>query len=303
MSAPLSDARAVEYRHGCYRTIAVLTVMVAASAWALWRFDERFNLPIVVIAVIMLAVCGPLLLGAIFMWLYSRTDPSWSTDFTGEVLRRPELLAAFAPALQDGRYERTGSLGAVAGVQDGLPVTVWGWVEPRRSPPQGDVLVITVGYPWRWRARVGRHAADPDEGRPVDTAWVEGAIPPPMEAVREQQVLRAFHELGLSELELTPEGLSATLPANRHQLARDRLQRTIAELLRLTRAFAGVEVSAAPVRSALTCPFCRAGIEPAAAASCSVCDTPHHRACLLEHGGCTVLGCANGPRARRRERA
>ncbi|MGE0706911.1 MAG: RING finger protein [Planctomycetota bacterium] len=48
------------------------------------------------------------------------------------------------------------------------------------------------------------------------------------------------------------------------------------------------------------CPYCRDAIPEDAPdlAACEHCHTVHHRDCLEEAGGCTVLGCAGRPRAR-----
>jgi len=45
------------------------------------------------------------------------------------------------------------------------------------------------------------------------------------------------------------------------------------------------------------CPYCRAGIDPAQDEQviCEGCDTPHHRDCYQENGGCTVFGCRCAP--------
>lgn len=43
------------------------------------------------------------------------------------------------------------------------------------------------------------------------------------------------------------------------------------------------------------CPFCREAFTAQDVASartaCTACGTPHHRACFLEHGQCSMLGC------------
>lgn len=45
------------------------------------------------------------------------------------------------------------------------------------------------------------------------------------------------------------------------------------------------------------CPYCRAPIDTQAEESltCEACDTPHHRDCFEENGGCTVFGCKSAP--------
>jgi hypothetical protein len=50
------------------------------------------------------------------------------------------------------------------------------------------------------------------------------------------------------------------------------------------------------------CPYCLDGLETSAVATCSDCATPHHAACLEEHGGCVVLACP-GKGAAKRSRA
>jgi TM2 domain-containing membrane protein YozV len=45
------------------------------------------------------------------------------------------------------------------------------------------------------------------------------------------------------------------------------------------------------------CPYCRAPVEPFQDEQviCEGCDTPHHRDCYQENGGCTVFGCRCAP--------
>ena len=43
------------------------------------------------------------------------------------------------------------------------------------------------------------------------------------------------------------------------------------------------------------CPYCRGDISASDQYYCPVCQTPHHRACWDENGGCTVWGCTNAP--------
>jgi hypothetical protein len=55
--------------------------------------------------------------------------------------------------------------------------------------------------------------------------------------------------------------------------------------------------------SKAVCPYCRTAIESVAAPAdpqadsivCEGCDTPHHRDCYEENGGCTVFGCRFAP--------
>jgi hypothetical protein len=46
------------------------------------------------------------------------------------------------------------------------------------------------------------------------------------------------------------------------------------------------------------CPYCRSDLASAASLGCSACGTPSHVACWVEHGGCSILGCASAPTAR-----
>lgn len=45
------------------------------------------------------------------------------------------------------------------------------------------------------------------------------------------------------------------------------------------------------------CPYCRVAIDPSQDEQtiCEGCDTPHHRDCFQENGGCTVFGCRCAP--------
>jgi hypothetical protein len=44
------------------------------------------------------------------------------------------------------------------------------------------------------------------------------------------------------------------------------------------------------------CPYCRGTLgETTEQIICEGCDTPHHRDCYEENGGCTVFGCRCGP--------
>jgi TM2 domain-containing membrane protein YozV len=44
------------------------------------------------------------------------------------------------------------------------------------------------------------------------------------------------------------------------------------------------------------CPYCRASVsETDERVICDGCDTPHHRDCYEENGGCTVFGCRCAP--------
>jgi len=45
------------------------------------------------------------------------------------------------------------------------------------------------------------------------------------------------------------------------------------------------------------CPYCRARVGPSQDEQviCEGCDTPHHRDCYQENGGCTVFGCRFAP--------
>jgi len=45
------------------------------------------------------------------------------------------------------------------------------------------------------------------------------------------------------------------------------------------------------------CPYCRAPIDPSQEETviCEGCETPHHRDCYQENGGCTVFGCKCAP--------
>lgn len=49
------------------------------------------------------------------------------------------------------------------------------------------------------------------------------------------------------------------------------------------------------------CPYCRDDVDPGGndVSACPECRTLHHRECLDEAGGCTVLGCANSRAGRR----
>jgi hypothetical protein len=48
--------------------------------------------------------------------------------------------------------------------------------------------------------------------------------------------------------------------------------------------------------SGTTCPYCRAPFEPSEEQLlCEGCETPHHRDCYEENGGCTVFGCRCAP--------
>jgi TM2 domain-containing membrane protein YozV len=45
------------------------------------------------------------------------------------------------------------------------------------------------------------------------------------------------------------------------------------------------------------CPYCRGAIDPSVDEQviCEGCETPHHRDCYQENGGCTVFGCRCAP--------
>lgn len=49
----------------------------------------------------------------------------------------------------------------------------------------------------------------------------------------------------------------------------------------------------------MVCPYCRTEIESAASAEdvtiCEGCNTPHHKECFAENGGCTLFGCKFAP--------
>lgn len=67
-------------------------------------------------------------------------------------------------------------------------------------------------------------------------------------------------------------------------------------------ARSGEGVSAASVqvtpREGARCPYCHDDLDVAEAEPCPGCSTLHHRECLDEAGGCTVLGCERSGRAR-----
>jgi hypothetical protein len=46
----------------------------------------------------------------------------------------------------------------------------------------------------------------------------------------------------------------------------------------------------------LTCPYCREEVNPSNQILCDACQTPHHYDCWKENCGCTVFGCAQGPK-------
>jgi len=45
----------------------------------------------------------------------------------------------------------------------------------------------------------------------------------------------------------------------------------------------------------MRCPYCRDEIKAGAQYACPACQTPHHRECWDQNGGCTVWGCAQAP--------
>ena len=66
----------------------------------------------------------------------------------------------------------------------------------------------------------------------------------------------------------------------------------------------GIRVAWTGGESKTMCPFCRDDLDPTSPESraCESCRTLHHAECLVEAGGCTVLGCASR-QTRARDRA
>lgn len=75
-------------------------------------------------------------------------------------------------------------------------------------------------------------------------------------------------------------------------LPRGRVQVRVGGIVRAVQAWS--------VDDHVVCPYCRDALGDEAVEACSTCDTAHHRDCLAEAGGCTVLGCAGRPPARER---
>jgi len=83
--------------------------------------------------------------------------------------------------------------------------------------------------------------------------------------------------------------LAARCARARGELAATREERAGAE--RRARATA-IAVSARAPRGEDRCPYCRRPFEDGEPeVRCARCETPHHRACIHEHGRCTIHGC------------
>jgi hypothetical protein len=67
---------------------------------------------------------------------------------------------------------------------------------------------------------------------------------------------------------------------------------------------ARVQVERRELADGGVCPYCKDGVaDGPGARACPACRVVHHAECLTSHGGCSTLGCAEGPRSAPPERA
>lgn len=52
-----------------------------------------------------------------------------------------------------------------------------------------------------------------------------------------------------------------------------------------------IEIESQQIDGEVVCPYCKASIQSVPAVGCSVCQTPHHKACWDENAKCAVFGC------------
>ncbi|MCO5170864.1 MAG: hypothetical protein M9894_31435 [Planctomycetes bacterium] len=214
----------------------------------------------------------------------------------------PRRVAALAAAL-GGRAERTEAGVVIAGrdQDDEVRLELSADPEPIGVFPR-TALTLRLAAP----GVTGRLALDADEARSL--AGRAGA----QAAAAGAAVSHLFGLVRLRSLEVRDGWLVATRVLETDYAASwgsvasvlDAMRRLVPLLPR-----AGVQVRVGGVVRAVhawsvddhvVCPFCRDALGDDAVEACPVCDTAHHRDCLAEAGGCTVLGCAGRPPARER---
>ncbi|MBX3468040.1 MAG: hypothetical protein KF878_14295 [Planctomycetes bacterium] len=213
-------------------------------------------------------------------------------------LVHPHRVAALAAAL-GGRADSTQAGLVIAGRHGGDDVRL-------ELAPEGvfsqAVLMLRLAVP----GVTGRLALDADEARSlVGRAGAQAAA-------AAAAVSHLFGLVRLRSLEVRDGWLVATRVLETDYAASwgsvasvlDAMRRLVPLLPR-----GGVQVRVGGVVRAVqtwsvddhvVCPYCKDALGEDAVEACASCDTAHHRDCLTEAGGCTVLGCAGRPPARER---
>ncbi|MCO5171447.1 MAG: hypothetical protein M9894_34535 [Planctomycetes bacterium] len=292
----LSDARAVRRRRALEWVVGVAALLLFAAGLALFALPPAH--PLLWPALFLALLLGAITAGAGLLRVVQ--SDTLVFDFEGTMRVRRTLLRDLARRLDGGRLEEHGSHTArVAGRRDGLEVTVTAWVQPSILPDT-DEVTWTVGFASPWGpALIQRELHAGGAARLV----VRGAPAPPLDDALTAALLTAFERLHVeSPIELGPRGLVARTPGHTRLLLQPRQQEElVACLLDVARRLGAprpVEVSASARVCAVVCPYCRTNVA-AERVDCLACGTPHHAACLAEHGGCTVAGCRGDRRAER----
>ncbi|MBX3469664.1 MAG: hypothetical protein KF878_22560 [Planctomycetes bacterium] len=292
----LSDVRAVRLRRALEATIGLAGLLMFPTGLVLFALPPaHFVFWLVTLLVLLL---GAITAGAGFVRVVN--GDTLRLDFEEAMRVRRTLLRDLARRLDGGRLEEHGSHTArVTGRRDGLEVTVTAWVQPFILPDT-DEVTWTVGFASPWGpVLIQRELLLGGASRLV----VRGAAAPPVDDALTAALVTAFERHHVEgPIELGPRGLVARTPGHTRQLLQPRQQEELlACLLDLARRLGAprpVEVTASARESAVICPFCRE-VAQEGREDCGACGTPHHAACLVEHGGCTVVGCRSARGSRR----
>lgn len=303
----LGEAGRLRAQRSSKQLVLVSGLVVAANALvALASLEAAF--------VIGFYVGAPMLL-LLVIGAWQRLTQGSAVDFRRAVAPRAERMAELAAGLAGGRLDRGRHQATVLGRRGGVEVEARCWIAADPLPDE-DALELRLRTqrppPWRGAYR-GLRTHPPGQpvvlfGGPAPTipdVHVYGRRKPPLTPALRERLVPLLNATERAQLEVDAEGLVLRLGASPDAFAPGRAEWLLDGLIALARALElplsdtpALHVSvrratAAPAAPGSTCPFCRAAVvdDPW---QCQACGTTHHRACQVEHGGCTVLGCSGG---------
>lgn len=226
-------------------------------------------------------------------------------DFAEAVAPRADRMHALAAALDGGRVEEFDGQVTVRGRRGGVEVSARCWV--REDPlPDEDTLELRLPTlrPTPWNGTYRGLLTPSPGGRRVPDVYVHGERKPPLTSALHRRLLNLLHAVERAQLDVDGTGFVLRLPANEVSFTPGQAEWCLDQLIDVARALEqplsdapALDVTVRPANlegAGNDCPYCRTPVKDDAW-RCRACRTEHHRACQVEHGGCTVLGCSGGP--------